>query len=236
MILGWSPFQVFFWPGGGWIGLVLWGLSVVMISLIIQNLLIIRRMNLLPEAIREQVKNYFANKQYREAIELTAAEPSMFSQIIHASLSEAKYGYAAMERAMEVSAEERVTKLLRSAEWLNLLGNIGPMVGLMGTVWGLILTFFAIVDSGGIPDPSKLAQAIGIKLVCTLLGLVVAIPSLAAYGSMRNRIDGLSAETLRAAQDLISNFRPGKTAAAPAAHHASPAAAPAASQPPTQQA
>jgi biopolymer transport protein ExbB len=227
MVLGLNnTFQILVYPGGGYIGLLLWGMSILMVALVVQNFLVIRRQTIVPDLVRQQVQAYFSNRQYREAVELTAGESSLFSGVMHSALSEARYGYAAMERALEDTAEHRISQLLRHAEWLNLMGNIGPMVGLFGTVWGLIKTFFAIVESGGIPDPASLAQAIGIKLVCTLLGLVVAIPSLAAYGVMRNRIDGLSAEALKAAQELIGNFRPGRSAAAQPAQQAQPAAAP----------
>jgi len=218
MLLGdLNYFYILFYPGGGTIGLILWCLSIVMVSLIVENFIVIRRVNILPDLVRQQVRDMFANKQYREAIEFTAAEPSFFSYVVHAALSEARYGYSAMEQAVDSASEERITRLLRHTEWLNLLGNIGPMIGLLGTVWGLILTFFRIVEAGGIPDPGKLAGAIGIKLVCTLLGLVVAIPSLAVYGTMRNRIDGLSADAINAAQELISTFRPARKGSAPAA-------------------
>jgi biopolymer transport protein ExbB len=213
MVLGaetWSYFQILFCPGGGMIGLILWCLSIVMVSLIIENFIVIRRLTIVPDHVREQVKTYFANKQYKEAIELTANEPSFFSRVVNAGMSEARYGFGAMERAVDTAADERTSSLLRHTEWLNLLGNLGPMIGLFGTVWGLIKTFFAIVEAGGIPDPAKLASAIGIKLVCTLLGLSIAIPSLAVYGTMRNRIDTLTAEAIASAQELIANFRPVK--------------------------
>jgi biopolymer transport protein ExbB len=212
MLLGLQYFDVLFVKGGP-IGWLLWVLSVVMLALVVENFIVIRRANVLPDAVREQVNSYFANKQYREAIELTANEPSFFSYVVHAGLSEAPYGFGSMERAVDVAAEDRIARLLRHTEWLNLLGNLGPMIGLLGTVWGLIQTFFVIVEAGGIPDPGKLAGAIGMKLVCTFLGLCVAIPSLAVYGTMRNRIDGLSAEATAAAQELIANFRPGRKAA-----------------------
>lgn len=204
-----SYLQILVWPGGGYVGMVLWMMSIVMVAVIVQNFLIVRRTIVMPDLIRQQVQEFFANKQYREAIQLTSNEPSFYSYVVHAGLSQAPYGYAAMARAVAEATDERTSKLLRGAEWLNLLGNIGPMVGLLGTVWGLIMTFFAIVKAGGMPKPEDLAGAIGIKLVCTLLGLVIAIPSLGVYGIMRNRIDTLSAETLVAAQELIGTFKPG---------------------------
>jgi len=112
-----------------------------------------------------------------------------------------------MERAMEEAAEERTTKMLRDIEWLNLIGNIGPMLGLLGTVWGMIGAFFTIVQAGA-PDPGQLAGDIGVALVTTLLGLGVSIPALSIFSIMRNRIDGLSSTSMLACQELISTFRP----------------------------
>ncbi len=196
----------------GFIGWVLWALSFVTVGIIIEHFITIRRTNIIPEMVHMQIRDMFDSKQYREVIELTANEPSYISYVIHAALAEAPHGYPAMERAMEEAAEERTTKLLRHIEWLNLLGNIGPMLGLMGTVWGMILAFFQIVKAGGMPNPGELAGAIGTALVTTLVGLIVAIPALAVYGIMRNKIDSLASEAMMASQELISVFRPGKKA------------------------
>jgi biopolymer transport protein ExbB len=128
--------------------------------------------------------------------------------VVHAALSEAAHGYASMERAMEEAAEEKSSGMQRKIEWVNLLGNVSPMLGLLGTVWGMILAFMEIVAAKGIPPPDKLAYSIGIALVTTLLGLVVAIPALAVFAILRNRIDALSNQVVMQAQELISTFRP----------------------------
>jgi len=193
----------------GSIGWVIWALSVVALALMIKFCLDIRRKTILPGDVHAVIRQHFEVKQYREAIELTANEPSFLSYILHASLSEATHGYPAMERAMEEAAEHRTTVYLRRIEILNLIGNIAPMMGLLGTVWGMILAFFQIVEKGGTPPPGELADAIGIALVTTLEGLLVAIPVLGIYAMLRNRIDALSSEAIVASQELISAFRPG---------------------------
>ncbi len=203
-------FEVLVWPGAGVIGLIEWGLSIVTIALIIQYLVSIRRTTILPEETHAQIQEMFDNQQYRDVIELTSNEPSFLSYVVNSALSEAAHGYSAMERAMEEAAEERTTKLLRQIEWLNLIGNISPMLGLLGTVWGMIGAFFTIVEKGS-PNPADLAGDIGIALVSTLLGLAIAIPALSVYGLMRNRVDALASETMTACQELISTFRPAPT-------------------------
>lgn len=195
--------------GGGSIGFLLWGISVGVVGLSVHFFISIRRLNILPDLIRQQIEQLFEEKEYREAIDLTETQNDFLSYVVHAALTEAPHGYAAMERAMEEAAEERTTRMLRSIEWLNLIGNIGPMLGLLGTVWGMIGAFFKIVQLGT-PDPKALAGDIGIALVTTLLGLGVSIPALSIYAIIRNRIDALSSEAIMASQELISTFRPSK--------------------------
>lgn len=202
-------FEQFIWPGGGLIGILLILIDVASIALIVEHFVNVRRPTILPEPVLAQIRASFEEKRYREAIELTASEPSFISSVMHAALGEAAHGYGAMARAMEEAIEERTTRLLRKIEWLNIIGNISPMLGLMGTVLGMILAFETIVKAGGMPNPPDLARAIGIALVTTFWGLVVAVPALAVYAFMRNRIDSLAAETAIAAQELISTFRPG---------------------------
>jgi len=192
----------------GTIGWILWAMSILTLAIIVQYFITIRRENILPMAVLEQIRELFDEKQYGEAIEMTAGEPSFLSYVVHAGLSDASHGYPAMERSMEEAAEERTTKLLRQIEWLSLIGNISPMLGLFGTVWGMIMAFQTLAASGGTAEPAELSQSIGVALVTTLLGLAIAIPALAVFAIMRNRVDAVTSEAMVAAQDLISTFRP----------------------------
>ena len=194
--------------GGGGIGWLLWAISIVVIALSIHHFTSIRRLNILPALIHQQIQVLLGARQYREVINVTEKQGDFLSYVVHSALAEAPHGYPAMERAMEESAEERTTKMLRHIEWLNLIGNVAPMLGLMGTVWGMIGAFFTIKGLGA-PDPAALAGDIGIALVTTLLGLGVAILSLSVYAIMRNRIDSLTSEAMLVSQKMISSLRPG---------------------------
>ena len=195
--------------GGGVIGYVLWALNFLTWGLSIKYFLDIRRETLLPTATTVQLQEMFENRQYREVLELTGGDPSFIGKVVNGALSQASYGYSSMERAMEEVAEEHTAKMLRSIEWLNLIGNIGPMLGLMGTVWGMIGAFFSIVEQGQ-AKPEDMAGDIGVALVTTLLGLIVAVPALSVYAVMRNRIDGMSSEGMVMAQEWLSQLRPSK--------------------------
>ena len=133
--------------GGGAIGYILWAMNFIVISLSIWYFMQIRRINIIPEMVRAQIEELFEAKQYREAIDLTEGQPDFLSYIVHASLTDASHGYPAMERAMEEAADEQTARLVRSIEILSLFASIGPMLGLLGTVWGMIGAFFSMVNS-----------------------------------------------------------------------------------------
>lgn len=129
---------------------------------------------------------------------------SDLSCILRAAAAAEPLGHDAMLLAAEEAAEARAVERLRRAERLHLLAQVSPMVGLFGTVYGMILSFWSIATSGGNADPVLLAGGIGTALVTTFWGLVVAIPSLAAYASLRARIDLRSADALQAALAILA--------------------------------
>lgn len=175
-----------------------------------------RRINILPEGVVQQAKRLIQERQYRDLLNLVSQEESYFSQVLSSSLREASHGYGAMARAMEQAGDEFTTRRLRRIELLNVIGNVAPMIGLFGTVYGMILTFQGIVASGGRPNPVDLAGGIGTALTTTFWGLVVAIPSLAGYAVIRNNIDALTSEASLAAGEIVNQFRPTPgTASAP---------------------
>ena len=167
-----------------------------------------RRDNLVPASVQQGLQQLLAGKRYREAIALANDDPSYLGRITSAALNEAANGYGAMERALEETGDAEATRILRPIEILNVMGNIAPMVGLFGTVYGMIVAFQQLVDAGGSPDPVDLAAGISTALVTTFWGLVVAIPALAAYAVVRNKIDALTAEGMVAAEQIIRPFRP----------------------------
>ena len=200
-------FEVLIYPGAGLIGWLLWALSVATLALIVEGLVSIRRRNLLPPALRDRAAELLAARKYDEAIDLTAGRGDLLAAPLHAALAEAPHGFAAMTDAAAAACEQHATRLLRKVERLNLIGNISPMLGLLGTVWGMINAFFTIVEKGT-PDPRDLAGGIGTALVTTLLGLAIAIPALAVYSLLRSRVDACADEALGTCDDLLAAFRP----------------------------
>lgn len=191
--------------------IIVWGLfllSLVCMGFAGVLLMKYRRTEVLPDATVEQITIMLDNKQYREAIDYADGDDSYLGKLVSGALNEASNGYSAMERAVEETGDAETTRILRPIEFLNVVGNIAPMIGLFGTVYGMIVAFQKLVDSGGKPDPQALAAGISTALVTTFWGLVVAIPALALYAIIRNRIDALTTEGLVIAEDIIRPFKP----------------------------
>lgn len=205
--------RAFFVSEGSYFGTaIIWFLmllSILSLGLIVFLWLNNRRINVVPPGVVSEVRRLIRNGEYRELIGLTESELSYFSGIMTAAFKEASHGFTAMLRALDQAAEEMTMRRLRQIEILNVLGNVAPMIGLFGTVYGMILTFQTIVSAGGRPDPVELAGGIGTALTTTFWGLVVAIPSLAGYAMIRNHIDALTGEASAIAEGIVNEFRPG---------------------------
>ncbi len=124
--------------------------------------------------------------------------------MVKAALLETEGGWPAVEKALEEETAEQAGRLFRKIEYLSVLGNIAPMVGLLGTVVGMILAFREVADTQGAARAGQLASGIYQALVTTVGGLLIAIPSLAAYAVFRNRVDGLMAECIATARSVLT--------------------------------
>ena len=203
-----SAFDHFIRGGGMITYIILLPLSMLTIGLCVDHLVHIRRGALLPDQFKLTLGELIQERKYKEVLDLTARDSSLLSAVVHSGLSRANSGLPVMERAMEEVMETRAASLYRRIEYLNIIGNVSPMIGLFGTVYGMIKTFSTIVEMGGAPDPKALAEGISIALVTTFWGLLVAIPALSVFHLMRNRIDGLLAECAVEAEQIIQFFKP----------------------------
>lgn len=198
----------FFVVKGGWIAYLIILLSVAALALAIEHAVSIRRATIIPERSVAELRALIEQRQYAEAVRFSAEDSSVVSYVINAALVEAPNGYGAMVRAVEEALEERSAKLYRKIEYLNIIGAVSPMLGLFGTVVGMILLFSAIHAADTFPRAQVVADKVSIALVATFWGLAVAIPSLSVYAIFRNRIEVMTAECAVAADRILSVFKP----------------------------
>lgn len=203
------PRQLDVWAlleAGGTIGWIIMVLSVAMIALVVEHLLTVRRGTLMPAGLAEEVHRQISVGNFKQAEQQCHSRPSFLGYILAAGLAETALGYGAVEKAMEDASLQQASRLFRKLEYFTVIGTIAPMLGLLGTVWGMILAFMEFEMKAN-PQVSELAPGIYKALVTTLQGLCVAIPSLAAYAVLRNRVDELVAESTLMAEHVFSNFK-----------------------------
>ncbi len=179
---------------GGLIGFLPIALSVAMVALIVEHMLSIRRTALMPPGLAEECRRLVAASQISQADQLCRARPSFLGYVLSAGLQEAGTDYEAVEKSLEDTAHEQAARLFRKIEYLSVIGTIAPMIGLTGTVWGMIQAFGEFANKAN-PQVAEFAPGISHALVTTMFGLLVAIPSLSAFALFRNRIDEYVAET-----------------------------------------
>jgi len=193
----------------GWFyGLVFLGLSFTLVALIVMNLLAALRENVIPSALIESFEANLDAKKFQEAYDLTKNDESFLGHVLSAGLSKVSTGYNEAIEAMQEVGEEENMRLEHRLSYLALIGTLSPMIGLLGTVHGMINAFKLIANTAtGAPDPQALAQGISTALFTTFIGLVLAIPALAAYNLMRNRVSRLVLEVGIISEGLMSRFQ-----------------------------
>ena len=192
---------------GGAIGYVIMFLSFIMVALVIDYLLNIRKASFMPPGLAEEVHRCLAEKKIPEAVKTCEKHPGFLSRVLTAGLEEVGTGsFSVVEKAMEDTAAEQSTRYFRRIEHLSVISALAPMLGLMGTVWGMILAFMEFEMKAN-PQISELAPGVYKALITTLQGLGVAIPATGALAFFRSRVEELSTETSLLAAHVFADFR-----------------------------
>lgn len=181
-------------------------LSFILVALFVMNLLAVRRENILPAGLVQSFEAHLNEKRYQEAYELAKNDDSMLGQVLSAGLANLSAGYDKAVGAMQEVGEEETMKLEQRLGYVALIGQIGPMFGLLGTVDGMVRAFDTISRSSVTPKPSELATGIGTALVTTVLGLWVAIPAIVYFTIVRNRLSRLLLEVGVVSENLMNRF------------------------------
>ncbi|HUG20410.1 MAG TPA: MotA/TolQ/ExbB proton channel family protein [Planctomycetaceae bacterium] len=190
----------------GWYGLVLLILSFIMVAVIMMNVLQVRRDVLMPPDFIELFEEKINAKDYQAAYEVSRADDSFIARVLTNGLSKLNRGYEeAIEGMQEIGEEENMT-LEHRISYLALIGAIAPMIGLMGTVAGMIESFQTIATSTTSPKPADLAEGISKALFTTLEGLIVAIPAMIGYSLLRNQVAKLVLEVGIVSEGLMSKL------------------------------
>jgi biopolymer transport protein ExbB len=184
--------------------------SLVTIALIVEHFLIVRQVTIAPGEQVRRAKQLIERRDFRDCLERMRKSSTFFARVMTASLQHARHGFEAMHDAALEKSGELSGQMFRKVEYMNIIGNLGPLLGLLGTVYGMIIAFNALGQSGGVAgtDAGGLAVGISLALVNTLLGLGLAIVGLGFFGVCRNRVDSLTVQATVQVLDLLEYFRP----------------------------
>ena len=218
-------------PVGFMILLLLLALSLTAVYLVFDHLISIRRKELIPEDLGNVVRSYVSKGQNSKAEAACRQNPSFLSFVLLNGLAEADGTWNDIEKSLEDSTAEQAARLYRKIEYLSVIGNIAPMVGLLGTVTGMIFAFQRVAATQGAAGAADLAEGIYQALVTTVGGLIVAIPSLGAFAVFRNRIDQFVSEAARVAEHALKPLKRRPVGSSPPA--SIPTNPPPTSKPPT---
>jgi biopolymer transport protein ExbB len=193
---------------GGWIGAVIILLSMVAVGLVIEHAITIRKQRLMPDAILDPLQDLIAHGDIAGATKY-CQEPQNYCLATDVALAaleryqSSEFGFADYKAAAEEAGEDNTARLYRKIDYLNVIGVVAPMLGLFGTVAGMIEAF-NIIAAVKAPEPAQLAGSISMALVTTWLGLIVAIPSLVAFSFFRNKIDSLVSECGKRVERMLT--------------------------------
>jgi len=201
-ILGWA-----FKSLGVEYSLVFLSLSFTLVALFVMNLLTARRQQIVPAELVDGFEDLLNEKKYQDAFDLAKRDESFLGKVLSAGLAKLSVGYPQAIESMQEVGEEENMKLEHRLSYMALIGTISPMIGLFGTVHGMILAFQVIAFSPMQPKASELAAGISTALFTTLVGLFIAIPAIAAYNILRNRIARLVLEVGIVSEGLMSRFQ-----------------------------
>lgn len=180
--------------------------SFLAVALIIERAISLRRRKVLPAHLLDEVLTLYRNRQATPEMVQKLEAGSPLGRVLAAGLRHAAEGREIMKEAMEETGRAVTHDLERYLGAIGTIATVTPLMGLFGTVVGMIEIFGAQTPSG--TNPQALAHGISVALYNTALGLVVAIPALIAYRAYRSRVDGFIVELEQQSLRMVDTLDP----------------------------
>jgi biopolymer transport protein ExbB len=175
---------------GGILGIILWVAifltSISCIALIVDAFLTVKMNKVMPPTLVNNVKAAMEQGDVMKALQHCEEEPCPVANILSAGFSNVEEGFDTIQDAVSVAAAMEEEQLMQRVNYLNVVGNLAPMLGLLGTVQGMIAAFAGLASAGA-GGGGALAESISQALWTTAFGLFVAIPALAFFYFFRNK-------------------------------------------------
>jgi biopolymer transport protein ExbB len=191
---------------GAFFGPVLLMVSIGLVALIVLLFMDLRMPVAIPTAFVDDFTDTVNKRKFREAYDMARGDTSYLARVLTAGMARLQYGIEdARETALHTVDSVRASKD-QLITYLATIGALGPMLGLVGTVFGMIMSFMELSQPGKVPNPQKLAEGISHALVVTLLGVALAVPAIFFHAFFRNRLVRISMDVANVSDDLLTQM------------------------------
>lgn len=190
---------------GGWAMLPILICSAVALAIVLERCFTLRRKSVLPPGLGEEVRNWARSGQLDPNHLSTLASGSPLGELLASALAVRNRPRELIKERIEDTGRHVVHRMERYLNTLGTIALIGPLLGLLGTVIGLIRMFMEVMR-GGVGDPMKMAGGIGEALICTATGLIVAIPAYVLHRYFRSKVAGYCVEMEKQATALLDEL------------------------------
>ncbi len=207
---------------GGWAMVPILICSAVALAIVLERWWTLRRSAVLPPGLGDEVRQWARSGQLDPGHLEALSNGSPLGELLAAALGVRRQSREIIKERIEDTGRHVVHRMERYLNTLGTIALIGPLLGLFGTVIGLIRMFMEVMG-GGIGDPAKMAGGIGEALICTASGLTVAIPAYVLHRYFHSRVAGYCVQMEKQATALLDDLTLG--ALAPARTRRAPAPA-----------
>ena len=195
--------------GSGWLGVLLWvalfGCGMAGIFFVVDNAVTVRPTKIMPQELIDKIKAAMAEGDVVKALQACTSYPGPMANILAAGFSHVEEGFDVIQDSVNAAADLETERIMQRLTWISVCSNLSPMLGLLGTVQGMIMCFGTIAT--GAPDVAALALAIAQALWTTAAGLSIAIPAITCYYSLRNHANRLIMRMQAITIELIKDLR-----------------------------
>jgi biopolymer transport protein ExbB len=180
-------------------------ISIGLVALIVLLAMDLRMDVAIPPEFVEEFTDTVNKRRFKEAFDLARADTSFLGRVLTAGMARLQYGIEDSREVVYNTVESIKASKEQLIAYLATIGTLGPMIGLVGTVFGMILSFMEL-GRGGSPNAAELAKGISHALVVTLLGVAISVPAIFCHAFFRNRLIRMSMDTANIADDLLTQM------------------------------
>jgi len=197
---------VWFIHTSGWIGLIILGLSIYFVAQTITLFMEFRLQVAMPPAVVSQANELLDKEDFAGVYNVLKTDKSFYSRVLTAGMSELPVGLKEAQDVLDRHGEAATVEMERKISMLAVLGTLGPMIGLLGTLKGMIASFSVIARSDQQMKASEVAGGISEALLLTFEGVALSVPAIYFYAFFKNRLMQISSTTMLAADEFLRKF------------------------------